>query len=360
MICCHKQQQGQLHPCLHHLHRAAKISSGTEWLHKGWRSKHCWGKSGIKVLFSGQPKVILYSESAPRKLYLKYFICTTIEVIFAGSAFQTNFSASEIKPEFYPHTPSNYENSTEERTWNPLWNSPKHQQDNGGNWGKENALEANVLPQTTFSDTTDIFCPSHRGAAAVLCHLWMLWPCPGKVPVSTLFPGLAGCDYTAVTLLPPAQAAACEHQHAWVWPEHLTWFQVKIETSTPKKTTKKAERRLTPMWRQVHQLQDCKKTPSNFWSLTEPANKISDVPQTLLWPSDISWKCRVTVKTLQHLQLLGCHSMKPSQKLHWLFCQFWLLLMWWEASTDMGIISYWTQHSCSRHTRGTSTEHILM
>lgn len=73
------------------------------------------------------------------------------------------------------------------------------------------------------------------------------------------------------------------------------------------------------MWCQVHWLQDCKDT----FPISEPL--LSTAPQMLLWPSDISWRCRVRVKTLQHLELLGCHCMKPSQRLHWLFCEFWLL-----------------------------------
>lgn len=52
---------------------------------------------------------LFYTQSQHQgKLYLKHFICTTIEVIFAGSASQTNFSASRIKPELYPQIP-NYE-----------------------------------------------------------------------------------------------------------------------------------------------------------------------------------------------------------------------------------------------------------
>lgn len=84
---------------------------------------------------------------------------------------------------------------------------------------------------------------------------------PGQVPVS--------CDCPALTLLPPAQAAAVSTNMAQ--PDLNGSGKLgsdlvpgKNRNIHSKKTTKRSERRLTPMWCQVHWLQECKKTPSHF------------------------------------------------------------------------------------------------
>lgn len=201
MICCHREQQGQLHPCLHHLHRAVKISSGTEWLHKGWRSKHCWGKTAIKVLFSGQPEVILYPESAPRKNVFK-----TLHLYhYRGNcwlSFSNQLLSQWYKTRTLPSDTIKLWNSTEEKTQNPPWNSPKQQED-GGNWGKEKPLEANVLPKAPFQ-TWQIYSVHPTEVQQLCCAVS---GCSGlALPREGVcqHPFATGCDPTALTLL---------HQH---------------------------------------------------------------------------------------------------------------------------------------------------